>query len=93
MFPISAPAVGAMTILSFLGKWNDFFWPQIMLTNQKIMPIMVILPTLNDKDSVWSIPWELLMAGCTIVVIPIVCVFFVFQKYFMSSIIIGAVKE
>ena len=93
MFPISAPAVGALTILTFLAKWNDFIWPQIMLTDMKVMPIMVILPTLNDKDSIWSIPWELLMAGCTMVVIPIIIVFFAFQKHFMSSVVIGAVKE
>lgn len=93
MFPICSPAVGALTILTFLGKWNDYLWPQTMLTNPKFMPIMVILPTLNDRDSVWSIPWELLMAGCSIVVIPIIIVFFIFQKHFMSSVIIGAVKE
>ncbi|MCL2319736.1 MAG: carbohydrate ABC transporter permease [Treponema sp.] len=93
MFPISAPAVGALTILTFLGKWNDFIWPQTMVSDMKYLPIMVILPTLNDKDSVWSIPWELLMAGCTMVVIPIIIVFFAFQKYFMSSVVIGAVKE
>lgn len=93
MFPICAPAVGAMTILIFLGKWNDFLWPQTMLTNPKYMPIMVILPTLNDRDAIWAIPWELLMAGCSIVVVPLIIVFFIFQKYFMSSIVIGAVKE
>ena len=93
MFPICSPAVGAMAILTFLDKWNDYLWPQTMLTNPKYMPIMVILPTLNDRDSVWAIPWELIMAGCTIVVIPLIIVFFIFQRHFMSSIVIGAVKE
>jgi ABC-type glycerol-3-phosphate transport system permease component len=93
MFPIAAPAIGALTILTFLGKWNDYLWTQTMVTNPKFMPIMVILPTLNDQDSVWAIPWELLMAGCSIVVIPLIIVFFIFQKYFMSGVVIGAVKE
>lgn len=93
LFPISLPAVGAMTILTFLGKWNDYLWPQTMLTSQKVMPIMIVLPTLNDKESVWSIPWEILMAGCSIVILPLIIMFFIFQRYFMSSIIIGAVKE
>ena len=92
MFPICAPAIGALTILTFLGKWNDYMWPKTMLTNPKFMPIMVILPTLNDRDAVQAIPWELLMAGCTIVVVPLIIVFFIFQKHFMSSIVIGAVK-
>jgi ABC-type glycerol-3-phosphate transport system permease component len=93
MFPISSPAIGAMTILTFLGKWNDYFWPSMVLTQQKVMSIMLILPTLNDGRSVWSIPWEITMAGCTIVVIPLITVFFIFQKHFMSSVVIGAVKE
>jgi ABC-type glycerol-3-phosphate transport system permease component len=64
-----------------------------MLTDPKVMPIMLILPTLNDKESVWSIPWEMLMAGCSIVVIPLIIIFFAFQSYFMSSVTIGAIKE
>lgn len=93
ILPLSSPAIGAMAILTFLGKWNDYLWPKIMLTKPEIMPIMQILPTLNDKDSVWAIPWELLMAGCSLVVIPIIIVFFMFQEQFMSSVTIGAVKE
>jgi len=93
VLPLAGPALGALAVLTFLSKWNDYLWPQTMLTNPKYMPIMVILPTLNDRDSIWAIPWELLMAGCTIVVIPLIIVFFIFQKHFMSSIVIGAVKE
>lgn len=93
MFPISSPAIGALAILTFLGKWNDYLWPRIFITNPKFMPIMVILPTLKDKDSTWAVPREIMMAGCTIVVIPLIIVFFIFQKHFMSSVVIGAVKE
>jgi ABC-type glycerol-3-phosphate transport system permease component len=93
VFPISSPAVGALAILTFLGKWNDYLWPRIFITNPKFMTIMVILPTLKDKDSTWSVPREIMMAGCTIVVIPLIIVFFIFQKHFMSSVVIGAVKE
>lgn len=93
MFPICAPAVGALTILTFLSKWNDYLWPRTFITNPKFMPIMVILPTLKDKDVTWAVPREIMMAGCTIVVIPLIIVFFIFQKHFMSSVVIGAVKE
>jgi ABC-type glycerol-3-phosphate transport system permease component len=93
MFPISSPAVGALAILTFLGKWNDYLWPRIFITNPKFMPIMVILPTIKDKDSTWAVPREIMMAGCTIVVVPLIIVFFIFQKHFMSSVVIGAVKE
>jgi ABC-type glycerol-3-phosphate transport system permease component len=93
MMPLASPAIGTLAILTFLSKWNNYLWPIMLLNDPKIMPIMAVLPTLNDQNSVWSIPWELLMAGCTIVTLPIIIVFFIFQNKFMSSITIGAVKE
>ena len=57
------------------------------------MPIMVVLPTLNTSTSTYSIPWELVLAGCTVITLPLVIVFLIFQYQFMSSVTIGAVKE
>jgi ABC-type glycerol-3-phosphate transport system permease component len=91
--PVSSPVIGALAILTFLHKWNDFLWPLIMINKPKFMPIMVILPTLNEKDSVWSIPWELIMTGCVVVTLPLIFVFLRFQDKFMSSVTMGAVKE
>lgn len=93
MLPVCSPVLGALSILVFLGKWNDYLWPLIMVSKPEFLPIMVILPNLNDKNEVWSIPWELVMAGCVIVTIPLLVVFLRFQDKFMSSVTIGAVKE
>ncbi|MDR0473714.1 MAG: carbohydrate ABC transporter permease [Treponema sp.] len=93
ILPISKPAVGAMAILVFLEKWNDYLWPSMLLTRQNIMPIMVILPTLNVGNSLYAIPWNLIMTGCVIVTFPLLVVFLAFQEQFMSSITIGAIKE
>ena len=93
VLPLVSPAIGALAILTFLGKWNDYLWPTMFLTDTKVMPIMQVLPTLNTGNSQWSTPWELVMAGCTIVTLPLIIVFFIFQNQFMSSVTIGAVKE
>ena len=93
MLPMSRPAIGAMAILVFLEKWNDYLWPSMLLTKPEVMPIMVILPTLNVGNSLYAIPWNLIMTGCVIVTIPLLIVFLIFQEQFMSSITIGAVKE
>ena len=93
MLPLASPAIGAMTILTFLGKWNDYLWPIIMLTKPKYMPIMVLLPTLSDRNNIFTVPWELVLTGCTIVTLPLIGVFLVFQDKFMSSVTMGAVKE
>ncbi len=93
MIPTAMPAVGALSILLFLGKWNDYLWPLIMVSKPEMLPIMVILPTLNEKASVQSIPWELVLTGCVIVTVPLLALFLAFQDKFMSSVTIGAVKE
>lgn len=92
ILPISSPAIGALAILQFLSKWNELLFPRIMLTRKELMPIMVILPTLNEVDSARSVPWELVLAGCTLVTLPLIIVFLIFQDKFLSSVTLGAVK-
>lgn len=93
MLPLCKPTLGALAILTFLGKWNDYLWPSMLLTKKEVMPIMVILPTLNTSNSTYSIPWELILTGCTIVTLPLIIVFLIFQEQFMASVTLGAVKE
>lgn len=93
MLPMVRPALGALAILIFLGKWNDYLWPSVLLTKKEVMPIAQVLPTLNVSNSVMTIPWNIVMAGCTIVTIPIIVVFLIFQEQFMNSVAMGAVKE
>jgi ABC-type glycerol-3-phosphate transport system permease component len=93
IIPISTPSLGALAILQFLTKWNDLLFPKIMLTKEELMPIMLILPTLNEMDSARSVPWELVLAGCTLVTIPLLIVFLIFQDKFLSSVTLGAIKE
>jgi len=93
MLPLCKPTLGALAILTFLGKWNDYLWPSMLLTKKEVMPIMVILPTLNTSNSTYSIPWELILTGCTIVTFPLIIVFLIFQEQFMASVTLGAVKE
>ncbi len=92
ILPVSIPSIGALAILQFLSKWNEVLFPKIMLTKQDLMPIMLILPTLNELDSARSVPWELVLSGCTLVTIPLVIVFLLFQDKFLSSVTMGAVK-
>ena len=63
-----------------------------MITKEALMPIMVILPTLNEIDSARSVPWELVLSGCTMVTIPLIILFLLFQNKFLSSVTLGAVK-
>jgi ABC-type glycerol-3-phosphate transport system permease component len=92
ILPVSVPTLGALAILLFLGKWNDYLFPRIMVDKIRFKPIMLILPTLNETDNSASVPWDLMLTGCTIVTIPLITLFLCFQDKFLSSVTIGSVK-
>jgi ABC-type glycerol-3-phosphate transport system permease component len=89
--PIVRPMIGAYTLLSFLGAWNSYLWPQIMLQDQSrfTLPIglagMLALPEYQTQYGV-------LMAGTLLSILPVILVFFVLQKDFVSGLASGAVK-
>lgn len=93
LMPMLAPTTGALAILVSLGKWNDYLWPTMMVNKTIYKPIMAILPFLNETEDALSIPWEIVLAACTIVTLPVLCIFLAFQNKFMASVTIGAVKE
>lgn len=93
ILPISTPILGALAILTFLGKWNDYLWPLVMVNKPEKLPIMVLLPLLNDTDNQFFIPLELILTGCVMVTVPLIIVFLIFQDKFMASATVGAVKE
>lgn len=93
MMPVAKPCVSATVVLVALSKFNDYLWPRLTITNQDYMPIMTILPTLSDKEVAWALPRELLLTGCTVVIVPLIVLFIFLQDSFMNSVSIGAVKE
>ncbi len=92
MVPVSAPALGALAILHFLGVWNSYLWPLVVTTKRAMQPIMVVLPTMTDPVIGFLPVWGTIMAGCVLATLPIIIVFVVFQDTFMSGVVVGAVK-
>lgn len=92
VMPLSTPVLGAFAILHFIGRWNDYLWPLVVVTDPKFRPIMAMLPTIKDPLVGFFTPWGMLMAGCVLVTIPLVVVFLLFQDKFLSGVVIGATK-
>ena len=93
VLPMARPALGALTILTFQGAWNDFFWPFIVLTspeNVKTLPIG-LLSFRNTYGAVGD--WGLILAGAVMSAIPVIILFVVFQRYFMEGVSFGGGKE
>lgn len=91
--PTAAPVLGAFAILHFLGIWNSYLWPLIVVQDPVLQPIMVVLPTLVDPRIGFLHIWGPIMAGCVLATLPIIIVFIAFQDTFLSGVVVGAVKE
>lgn len=91
VLPMSTPVIASLSIFTFIGSWNDFVWQNIMLSSSKLRTVPLTLAFLSQNPD--SNTLALQLAGATISSIPMLVVFFCFQKYFVRGISSGAVKE
>jgi multiple sugar transport system permease protein len=91
MLPLAAPAIAALTILQFQGTWNDFFWPLILFGqgNTHLYTVQLGLAELRFN---YSSLFPQMMAGSVIAIAPILAIFVVFQRYFVSGVVSSGVK-
>ena len=72
-----------------MWRWNDYLWPLIVITDNKKQTVQQALANFVGQ---LQINWSQLLAMTTVAIIPVVIVFFAFQKYFMTGISAGSVK-
>ena len=89
IMPLSKPIVATIAIFSFMWRWNDYLWPLIVISKNDKQTIQQALATFVGQ---LQINWSNLLAMTTITIIPVIIVFFSFQKFFMQGITAGAVK-
>lgn len=90
MLPLSRSALITLGIFTFIGTWNDFLWPLIVMTDSSMYTLPVALANLMGEHTQDT---ELMMAGSVITVIPVLIIFAFVQKYYISGIMIGSLKE
>lgn len=90
VFPIMKPALVTMVIFIAMGVWNGFLWPLLALTTSSKFTLPIGLSTLFTP---YGNNYQILIAGAVFAVLPVVILFFRFQKYFISGMISGSVKE
>ncbi|MBP5197536.1 MAG: carbohydrate ABC transporter permease [Lachnospiraceae bacterium] len=90
--PIVTPAIATMSIGAFIGSWNSYLMPMLLLNTPKKFPLPVMLSTLSaSKDMAKNQGAKYLAVSISI--IPVVIAFCFFSKYIISSISAGSVKE
>jgi multiple sugar transport system permease protein len=91
VFPTSRPAITVVAIFSAVGTWNDFMGPLLYLQDESKQTLsigMQMFRTMNADD----VQFNLLMAASLIVILPLIILFFIFQRYFISGITLGGFK-
>lgn len=87
--PLLRPILVTLAILTFLATWNDFMWPLIVLTEQRLHTLPVALAGLSREHVQDN---ELMMAGAVITVVPVLVLFLALQRYYIAGILAGGVK-
>ncbi len=89
VMPVSRPMVGAFCLISFMGSWNSFLWPQIILHHSDRFTLPIAL---NQMVGLYAQQYGTLMAGTLLSVLPVVILFMLLQKEFVAGLTAGAVK-
>jgi ABC-type glycerol-3-phosphate transport system permease component len=91
MLPLALPATAALTILQFQGTWNDFFWPLIIF-GQGTPAHYTVQLGLAEFVFQYQTLWPELMAASILAILPVLVVFLLFQRYFVSGVVSSGVK-
>jgi multiple sugar transport system permease protein len=90
VLPVLKPVLVTLAVLTFLGSWNDFMWPLIVLTDGDMHTLPVALASLSREHVQDS---ELMMAGAVITVLPVLLLFLALQRYYLQGLLMGGVKQ
>lgn len=89
ILPLSRPIMSALAILFFLANWNSFLWPLTITSNPNLWMVQVGIANFKSQ---YSASWNYMMAASTIVAIPTLILFVIFQRQIMDSLKTSGLK-
>jgi len=90
--PISTPAIATVALVNIVFEWNEYLWPLVIVSDPDMMTLPVGLTLLQNSES-GADGYGLVMAGTVLVIVPVLVVFAAFQRYIVSGLTQGAVKD
>jgi multiple sugar transport system permease protein len=88
--PLCGPALATLGILTVLGSWNNFLWPLVVAQTEDKYTLPVALALYSTGQN--STEYGLLLAGATVVLLPVLVVFLIFQRRFIEGIATTGIK-
>jgi multiple sugar transport system permease protein len=90
LLPMAGPTLATLGIFCFMWSWNDYFAPLIYLVDERLFTLPIGLANMRG---LYITNWPVLMAACTITIIPILIVFLAAQKAFVKGIMLTGLKD
>ena len=89
ILPLIKPVLGALAIFTFLAQWNNFVWPLVVIHTADMRTVPLALAVLNGQ---FGNNFAMVMAGASVVTLPVLLVFIAFQKYFIRGIALTGLR-
>ena len=91
VLPLCGPALATVGILTFLGSWNNFLWPLVVATTEDkyTLPVALALYSVGQNQTRYG----LLLAGSTVIILPVLVVFALLQRRFVQGIATTGLKS
>ena len=89
ILPLSLPALGALSIFTFMGNWASFMWPLLVINETQMFTLPVGLAYFQSQ---YTTNWTLLMAGSVMAMLPVIIIFVFNQRFFIEGIKLTGLK-
>jgi multiple sugar transport system permease protein len=94
MVPITIPSFAALGILGFVGSYNSYIWPSLILKSKTNFIVSMGLQSFFYVEGAYGLKWGTIMAACGVVIFPLLFIFIIAERWIIYSISSeSAVKE
>ena len=92
VLPIMKPAVAVQAIFTFVGSWNNYFVPALIIQSKNKMTVPILIATLRGADYMNFDMGKIYMM-ITVAIVPIIIIYLLLSKYIIAGVTLGGVKE
>ena len=90
MVPMAKSAMLTVALFSFISHWNEYFWPLVMTNTTAVRPLTLGVAMLKDAEGV--VNWHIVMAGNTILVVPIIVIYIFASRRIVKAFVYSGIK-
>ena len=92
VIPIMTPAIAVQAIFTFVGSWNNYFVPALVIQSKDKMTVPILIATLRGADYM-NFDMAKIYMMITVAIVPIIVVYLLLSKFIIAGVTLGGVKE